>query len=64
MVERITDPHKPVTVHGTGRLADGEQVPIPPGYQPPHRDGVVATIAVIGGITLVLMVLGIAGVTS
>jgi len=48
-------------------LIDGDRVPhpprqLPPGYQPPHRGGVVATIAVVGGIMLVLMVLGIAGV--
>lgn len=48
-------------------LVDGDRVPyvatqLPPGYQPPHRGGVVATIVVVGAIVLVLMALGIAGV--
>ena len=39
MVERITDPHQPVIVHGTGRLADGDTVkqPSAPPAQPDRR---------------------------
>ena len=35
MVERITDPHRPVVVHGTGRIPDGQGVPQPPAAPPP-----------------------------
>ncbi|HEY9414421.1 MAG TPA: hypothetical protein VIQ30_06670 [Pseudonocardia sp.] len=63
MVERITDPHKPVQVHGYGRLVDGDTVKqLPPGYHPPRRGGVVTTIAACTVIVVALMVAGIAGV--
>ncbi|MFI6332961.1 hypothetical protein ACIBBG_32230 [Micromonospora chersina] len=36
MVERITEAHKPVHIHGTGRIPDGREVPQPqPELAPP-----------------------------
>ena len=56
MVERITDPHKPVHICGYNRLPDN--------YAPPARGGVVTTIAVCTVIVVALMAAGIAGVWS
>lgn len=60
MVERITDPHQPVAVHGTGRLADGQGVPVPPRQLPlATREFVYGCIIV--AVFLGLTVAGIAG---
>ena len=39
MIERITDPHRPVSLrNGTGRIPDGREVPQPPRPAPaPNR---------------------------
>ena len=47
MVERITDPHRPVQIHGTGRLPDGQNGPcgVPqPATPPPPSDHTRATV--------------------
>ena len=64
MVERITDPHKPVHICGYNRLPDNDRVPQPDNYAPPARGGVVTTIAVCTVIVVALMAAGIAGVWS
>lgn len=48
MVERITDPHKPVQVHGYGRIADGDVVRQPPRpvAPPTRREYLIASLAV------------------
>ncbi|MEU3457752.1 hypothetical protein ABZ671_29800 [Micromonospora sp. NPDC006766] len=53
-------PHRMVAVHGTGRLTDGERVPIPPRPEPPDRR-LRATVLVCTLIVLVLIAAGIAG---
>ena len=68
MVERITDPHKPVRVsHYTHRIPDGDRVerPLSPQAAPqPLSRGLIAPGLIVAAIVLVLMGLGIAGVWS
>ena len=67
-----TDRFRPLQMTpGCYRIPDGHIVPNPPrptpeplpaSYYPPHRGGLVTTIAVCAGIVLALMAAGIAGV--
>lgn len=58
MVERITDPHHPVSLrHGTGRLPDGQDVPQPE-PAPPVSYAERAWAALFVGIVLAAFVIG------
>ena len=64
MVERITDPHKPVHIRGYNRLPDGDRVerPLSPQAAPqPLSRSRLAPGLIVAAIVLVLMAAGISG---